>query len=251
MEDKLKAFERLLNIMDDLRLKCPWDKKQTFESLSSLTIEETYELVDAIADKNLDDIKEEIGDVLLHMVFYSRMGEEVEAFSIADALNSVCDKLIRRHPHIYGDIEVKDVNEVKKNWEKIKMGEGKKSVLQGVPNSLPALIKAQRMQEKAAQVGFEWEESSDVWLKVVEELNEFKEAEKGLDSEEATKEFGDVLFSLINYARFNDIDANRALDLTNRKFKERFEFIENNATKELTDMTLEEMDTLWNQAKKV
>lgn len=249
MEEKLKAFKRLLLIMDDLRMKCPWDKKQTFESLSSLTVEETYELIDAIEGKNYADIKEEIGDVLLHMIFYSKMGEEKEEFNIADALNAVCDKLIRRHPHIYGDIEVSDADTVKKNWEKIKMSEGKKSVLQGVPNSLPAIIKAQRMQEKAAQVGFEWSNSEEVWQKVDEEMQEFRIALDEKDKEEATKEFGDILFSLINYARFNGIDANRALDLTNRKFKYRIEYIEKKSPKMLSEMSLEEMDILWDKAK--
>ncbi len=249
MEEKLKAFKRLLLIMDDLRMKCPWDKKQTFESLSSLTVEETYELIDAIEGKNYADIKEEIGDVLLHMIFYSKMGEEKEEFNIADALNAVCDKLIRRHPHIYGDIEVSDADTVKKNWEKIKMSEGKKSVLQGVPNSLPAIIKAQRMQEKAAQVGFEWSNSEEVWQKVDEEMQEFRIALDKKDKEEATKEFGDILFSLINYARFNGIDANRALDLTNRKFKYRIEYIEKKSPKMLSEMSLEEMDILWDKAK--
>lgn len=249
MEEKLKAFKRLLLIMDDLRMKCPWDKKQTFESLSSLTVEETYELIDAIEGKNYADIKEEIGDVLLHMIFYSKMGEEKEEFNIADALNAVCDKLIRRHPHIYGDIKVSDADTVKKNWEKIKMSEGKKSVLQGVPNSLPAIIKAQRMQEKAAQVGFEWSNSEEVWQKVDEEMQEFRIALDKKDKEEATKEFGDILFSLINYARFNGIDANRALDLTNRKFKYRIEYIEKKSPKMLSEMSLEEMDILWDKAK--
>jgi XTP/dITP diphosphohydrolase len=249
MDKRLVAFQRLLDIMDDLREKCPWDRKQTFDSLSSLTIEEVYELIDAIQKKDLKGINEEIGDVMLHMVFYAKMGSEMNEFGIHDALNSICDKLIRRHPHIYGDVEVENAEEVKQNWEKIKMAEGKKSVLEGVPNSMPALIKAQRMQEKAAQVGFEWNHSDDVWDKVQEELLEFRNADIDNSREEMTEEFGDVLFSLINFARFKNIDANFALDLTNRKFKSRIEYIERNTSKQLTDMTLDEMDALWNEAK--
>ncbi len=246
---KMEAFGRLLKIMDELREQCPWDKVQTMESLSSLTVEETYELVDAIANEDLPNVKEELGDIMLHMVFYAKIGDEKGAFDIADALHSVCDKLIRRHPHIYGDIDVKDEAAVKKNWELIKMSEGKRSVLQGVPNALPALIKAQRMQEKAAQVGFEWEQTDQVWEKVEEELAEFKEAIKMEDPEKKTEEFGDLLFSLINYSRYLDVDANRALDLTNRKFKTRIEYIEANSDKPLSEMTLGEMDKLWDEAK--
>ena len=236
--------------MDDLRAKCPWDMKQTMESLSSLTVEETYELMDAIESDDLQNVKEEIGDIMLHMVFYAKIAEEQEAFDISDALNSICDKLVRRHPHIYGDVKVDDDNQVKQNWERIKMAEGKKSVFEGVPNALPALIKAQRMQEKAGQVGFEWEHSADVWAKVEEETEELKEAIQLGNEEKKTEEFGDLLFALINYARFIGVDANRALDLTNRKFKSRVEYIENHAQQPLTDMTLEEMDALWDQAKK-
>jgi len=235
--------------MDELRDQCPWDRKQTMETLSSLTIEETYELIDAIENKDLNNVKEEIGDLLLHMVFYAKIGEEQKAFTIEDALNSVCDKLVRRHPHIYGDLKVKDDIEVKKNWEKIKMSEGKKSILQGVPNALPALIKAQRMQEKAGQVGFEWENKDQVWEKVEEEMAEFKTAVQSGIHKDKTDEFGDLLFSLINYARFLDIDASRALDLTNRKFKYRVEYIEKNSGKPLSEMTLQEMDALWDAAK--
>ncbi len=249
MDPRLKAFERLLNIMDDLREKCPWDRKQTMDTLSSLTIEETYELVDAIQSKNPKDIKEEIGDILLHMVFYAKIGSETGDFDITDALESISDKLVRRHPHIYGDVQAEDADVVKQNWERIKMAEGKKSVLQGVPDSLPAIIKAQRMQEKAAQVGFEWDEAEDVWDKVKEELDEFYQAAQADEHQEMTEEFGDVLFSLINYARFKKIDCYYALDLTNRKFKRRVEYIEQYAPKALTDMTLEEMDALWNEAK--
>ena len=247
---QLNAFGRLLDIMDDLREKCPWDRKQTFESLSSLTIEETYELTDAIENQSFTDIKEELGDLLLHVVFYAKMGDEKGKFDIADALNGVSEKLIRRHPHIYGDTEVQDDQEVKRNWEKIKMAEGKKSVLSGVPNSMPAVLKAQRMQEKVAQVGFEWDTKDEVWGKVEEELSEFREAsDQNHDIDHVTQEFGDLIFSLINYARHLNIDANRALDLTNRKFKKRFEYIEQNAQKSLSEMSLEEMDELWIKAK--
>ena len=249
--DKLQAFGRLLTIMDELREKCPWDRKQTFESLRNLTIEETYELADAILNQDLPEIKEEIGDIMLHMVFYAKIAEEKEAFDIADALNAVCEKLINRHPHIYGDIEVEGEEEVKKNWEQLKLKEGKKSVLQGVPNSLPAMIKAYRMQEKTAQVGFEWEEKNQVWEKVEEELGEFKEAmNEGFSQEKKMEEFGDVLFSLINYARFQGIDPETALEKVNQKFKQRFEYIEEHAPKDLQEMSLEEMDALWNAAKK-
>lgn len=247
---KLQAFERLLIIMDELREQCPWDRKQTFQSLRNLTIEETYELADAILDDNMQDIKEEIGDLMLHMVFYAKIAEEKEAFDIADAMNAVCDKLIKRHPHIYGDVKVNNEDDVKKNWEQLKLQEGKKSVLQGVPNSLPAMVKAYRMQEKTKQVGFEWENAGQVWEKVEEELAEFKETiEKGLSQAEREEEFGDVLFSLINYARFQGIEPETALERVNQKFKKRFEYIEAHATKKLTDMTLAEMDELWNAAK--
>ena len=215
--EKLEAFGRLLDIMDELREKCPWDRKQTFESLSSLTVEETYELVDAIETQEMDDIKEELGDLMLHMVFYAKLGDEKKAFDVADVLHSVSEKLIRRHPHIYGDTEVNGEEDVKRNWEKIKMaeGNGKKSVLSGVPNALPSIIKAQRMQEKAAQVGFEWDDAADVWAKVEEELGEFKEvAERQEDQDKITEEFGDLIFSLVNYARHLNIDSNRALDLS-------------------------------------
>ncbi|HMQ62544.1 MAG TPA: nucleoside triphosphate pyrophosphohydrolase [Flavilitoribacter sp.] len=250
MQAKLDAFARLLGIMDDLREKCPWDRKQTLESLRNLTIEETYELADAILDQDLEGVKEEIGDLMLHMVFYARIGDEKGAFDIADALNAVCDKLIKRHPHIYGDLQVADDEEVKRNWEQLKLQEGKKSVLAGVPNSLPAMVKAYRMQEKTKQVGFEWENSEQVWDKVREEMEEFHEAVTlGHSSEKQEEEFGDVLFSLVNFARFRGIDPETALERVNQKFKKRFEYIEANATKDLREMTLEEMDVLWNQAK--
>ncbi len=249
MEEKLKAFQRLLEIMDDLRAKCPWDKKQTFQSLRNLTIEETYELADAIIKEDMEEIKEEIGDLMLHMVFYSKIGSETGNFDIASALNGVCDKLIERHPHIYGDIEVSGEEEVKRNWEQIKMKEGKKSVLSGVPQSLPAMIKAYRMQEKTAQVGFEWDHIDQVWEKVEEEILEFREAESRADQKDMEDEFGDILFALINYARFRGIDPESALEKVNLKFKTRFEYIEANAKDKLEEMTLEEMDHLWNEAK--
>jgi len=250
LQRKLDAFARLLKIMDELREQCPWDKKQTLQSLRNLTIEETYELADEILENNLEGIKEEIGDLMLHMVFYSKIAEEQEAFDIADAINANCEKLIQRHPHIYGDVVVKDEAEVKRNWEKLKLKEGKKSVLGGVPNSLPAMVKAWRMQEKTAQVGFEWENAAQVWEKVEEEMGEFKEAmEENHSSKKKEEEFGDVLFSLINYARFQGIEPETALEKVNKKFKYRFEYIEANATKSLEEMTLEEMDKLWDEAK--
>jgi XTP/dITP diphosphohydrolase len=251
MQEKLKAFERLLNIMDDLREKCPWDRKQTLESLRNLTIEETYELADAILEQDLDGIKEEIGDLMLHMVFYAKIGSEKGAFDIGDALNAVCDKLIKRHPHIYGDLKVADADEVKKNWEQLKLKEGKRSVLGGVPNSLPAMVKAYRMQEKTKQVGFEWENEHQVWEKVEEEMRELKETmDQDMPQEKKEEEFGDVLFSLINYARFTGIDPETALEKINLKFKRRFEYIEAHADRDLQEMSLAEMDALWNEAKK-
>ena len=250
LEKKLAAFARLLTIMEELRAQCPWDKKQTMQSLRNLTIEETYELADEIIDDNLEGIKEEIGDLMLHMVFYSKIGEEKEAFDIADAINANCEKLIARHPHIYGDLEVKDEAEVKQNWEKLKLREGKKSVLGGVPNSLPAMVKAYRMQEKTAQVGFEWENAAQVWEKVEEEIAEYKEAVAlNHSAKQKEEEFGDILFSLINYARFQGIEPETALETVNKKFKKRFEYIESKAPKRLEDMTLAEMDALWEEAK--
>jgi XTP/dITP diphosphohydrolase len=250
MQEKLDAFQRLLTIMDELREKCPWDRKQTFESLRNLTIEETYELADAILSKDLNEIKEELGDLMLHMVFYAKIAEEKNAFNIGDAINAVCDKLITRHPHIYGDVNAEDEEAVKKNWEQIKLAEGKKSVLQGVPKSLPALVKAYRMQEKTAQVGFEWENAAQVWEKVEEEINEFKETLAIENNQEKREEeFGDILFSLINYARFQNIEPETALERVNQKFKKRFEYIESNAPKSLEEMSLAEMDALWTEAK--
>ena len=247
---KAGAFLRLLDIMDDLRAKCPWDMKQTNESLRILTIEETYELSDAIMSKNDEEIKEEIGDVMLHMVFYAKIAEEKGVFDISHSLNQICEKLIKRHPHIYGDVTVENEAEVKRNWEQIKLSEGKKSVLSGVPGSLPAMVKAYRMQEKTAQVGFEWKDKMDVWAKVEEEIHEFKEVDNTMDQDRKEEEFGDILFSLINYARFEGINPETALERVNRKFKKRFEYIEDHAHVPLAEMTLDEMDDLWNLAKK-
>lgn len=254
MDERLKAFERILNIMDELREKCPWDRKQTLQSLRNLTIEETYELADAILEDDLKTVKEELGDLLLHIVFYAKIGEERKAFTITDVINQECEKLIHRHPHIYGDIEVASEKEVKQNWEKLKLKEGKKSILEGVPKSLPALVKAYRIQEKAKQVGFEWENREQVWEKVEEELEELKHHTQNPvgNRDETEEEFGDVLFSLINYARFLEIDPESALEKTNKKFIHRFQYIEEHAVnnnKNLEDMTLTEMDKLWNDAK--
>ncbi len=246
-----EAFVRLLDIMDDLREKCPWDKKQTIESLRNLTIEETYELADAIMDNDWKGIKEELGDLTLHIVFYAKIGIEQNQFTLEEALNAVCDKLIERHPHIYGDTVVENEEDVKRNWEKIKLKTGKKGVLSGVPKSLPAMVKAYRMQEKTAKVGFEWENKEQVWEKVEEEINEFREVSKGeiINPEKVEEEFGDILFSMINYARFIDVDPETALEKINKKFKYRFEYIEKNAKKSLEEMSLSEMDALWDEAK--
>jgi XTP/dITP diphosphohydrolase len=248
---EMEAFARLLNVMDDLREQCPWDKKQTIESLRNLTIEETYELADAIMEGDMKGVKEELGDIMLHMVFYARIAKEQGAFDIADSLHAICEKLVSRHPHIYGDLIVADAEEVKQNWEKLKLKEGKKSVLEGVPVSLPAMVKAYRMQEKTAKIGFEWENSDQVWEKVEEEIAEFRETiDQNFSQEKKEEEFGDVIFSLINYARFQGIDPETALEKVNRKFKSRFEYIEKKAPKPLEEMTLWEMDALWNEAKK-
>lgn len=254
---KLQAFDRLLTVMDELRENCPWDKKQTIETLRHLTIEETYELSDAIIEGNLQEIKKEIGDILLHLVFYSRIASEVKAFDITDVINSLCEKLIVRHPHIYGDVVAEDEETVKTNWEKIKLKEGNKSVLEGVPKSLPALVKAIRVQDKARGVGFDWEKKEQVWEKVEEELEEFKqefnvEPDKTIDKEKAMAEFGDLLFSLVNYARFINIDPEEALERTNKKFIKRFQYLETESAKDgkkLGEMTLAEMDVYWNRAK--
>lgn len=251
------AFQRLLEIMNTLRTDCPWDRKQTMLSLRHLTIEEMYELADAILENDLPEIKKELGDILLHIVFYAKIAEEQQAFDITEVLNTICDKLINRHPHIYGDVAVDDEDDVKQNWEQIKLKEGNKSVLGGVPQSLPALVKAYRIQEKVRGVGFDWEEKAQVWKKVEEELSEFKNEfniseEKDIDQEKAEAEFGDLLFSLINYARFLDINPENALERTNKKFIKRFSHLEKRAKEEgknLHDMSLEEMDVYWNEAK--
>jgi MazG family protein len=247
------AFIRLVGIMDDLREKCPWDKKQTEQTLRPLTIEETYELADAITDKDWKGIKEELGDLMLHLVFYAKIGAEQQQFTLEEAIHGVCEKLIHRHPHIYGDVVVKDEEEVKQNWEKLKLKEGKKSVLGGVPVSLPAVVKATRLQEKAKQVGFEWDNREQVWDKVNEETAELHEAVAANDPDKIEAEFGDLMFSLINYARFLQIDAENALERTNKKFISRFTRMEQAATQQgklLADMTLPEMDAIWNEIKK-
>ncbi len=251
-QDQLKAFDRLLTIMDELREQCPWDKKQTMESLRHLTIEETYELGDAILDKDLQEVKKELGDVLLHIVFYAKIGSETNDFDIADVCNNICDKLISRHPHIYSDVKVKDEDEVKRNWENLKLKEGKTSVLEGVPKSLPALVKASRIQEKVAGVGFDWEEPQQVFEKLQEELGELQHEINEDNQDKIEAEFGDVLFSMINYARFLKVNPENALERTNKKFITRFQYLEGKAkemNKSLKDMTLAEMDVFWNEAK--
>lgn len=248
--EKLKAFGRLLDIMDDLREKCPWDKKQTLETLRHLTIEEMYELSDAILENDKQEIKKELGDLFLHLVFYSKIGSETGDFDVADVLNEICEKLIFRHPHIYGDVKVADEEEVKRNWEKLKLKEGKKSVLEGVPTSLPALVKAYRIQEKVKGVGFEFENSKDTWSKVLEEIEEFQSE---TDTNKREQEFGDVLFSLVNYARFTGINPEDALERTNKKFLKRFQKIEQLALENgntLSELNLSEQDALWKEAKK-
>ncbi|AFL83305.1 MazG family protein [Belliella baltica DSM 15883] len=258
-KQQLEAFDRLLTIMDELREQCPWDRKQTIESLRHLTIEETFELSDAILENDMEEIKKELGDILLHIVFYAKIGDEKKAFDIKTVIDSLCEKLIRRHPHIYGDTIATDEEAVKQNWEKIKLKEkGNTSVLGGVPKSLPALIKSMRIQEKARGVGFDWEEKNQVWEKVEEEMQEFKaefnaDSDKEIDREKATGEFGDLLFSLINYARFIEINPEEALEKTNIKFIKRFQYLENAAKKtgkKIEDMTLAEMDVYWEEAKK-
>ena len=252
MNKKSKAFVRLLTIMDDLREKCPWDKKQTMDSLRYLTIEELYELSDAILDKDTDEIKKELGDILLHIVFYSRIASETNDFDITDVINSVCDKLIHRHPHIYGDVNVKDEVEVKKNWEKLKLKEGKKSVLEGVPKSLPAIVKSFRIQEKVRGIGFDWDNKNQVWEKVVEEIEELKIEIKNGNQDRIESEFGDVLFALTNYARFVNVNPEDALERTNKRFIKRFQIMEKMIYAEglsLSDMSLSEMDVFWDKAK--
>lgn len=257
MESAVNAFEKLLGIMDELREKCPWDRVQTLESLRHLTLEETYELSDAIMEKDLDGIKKELGDLMLHIVFYAKIAGEMKAFDMADVLQSINEKLVRRHPHIYGDVQVKDAGEVRDNWEKIKLTEGRDSVLGGVPHSLPALVKAYRIQEKASGVGFDWDNAGQVWDKVVEEMNEFRRevdcAEEDCDKQHLQQEFGDLLFALVNYGRFLEINPEDALEQTNRKFIRRFQYVEKGAKKSgkfLHQMSLEEMDVFWNEAKK-
>ena len=253
-KEQLEAFDRLLNIMDDLREKCPWDKKQTLQSLRHLTIEETYELGDAILENDLQEVKKELGDVLLHIIFYAKIGSETEDFDIGDVINNISEKLIHRHPHIYGDVKVQDEEEVKQNWEQLKLKEGKKSVLEGVPNSLPAMIKANRVQDKVAGVGFDWEKPEQVWEKVQEELSELNQEIENGTPESIESEFGDVLFSMINYARFIKVNPENALERTNKKFISRFQYLEEASKKlgkPLKDMTLAEMDVYWNEAKKL
>ncbi|AIY13589.1 nucleoside triphosphate pyrophosphohydrolase [Cellulophaga baltica] len=250
---QLEAFDRLLTIMDELRAQCPWDKKQTMETLRHLTIEETYELGDAILENDLQEVKKELGDVLLHIIFYAKIGSETNDFDIADVANEICDKLIHRHPHIYGDVTVANEEEVKQNWEKLKLKEGKTSVLEGVPKGLPALVKASRIQDKVAGVGFDWEKPEQVWEKVQEELQELQVEVEKKDADALEAEFGDVFFSMVNYARFLKINPENALERTNKKFIGRFQYLESKAKtlgKELQDMTLAEMDVFWEEAKK-
>jgi len=253
-EIQLKAFDRLLTIMDELREQCPWDRKQTMESLRHLTIEETYELGDAILENDLTEVKKELGDLLLHIVFYARIGSETNDFDIADVANDICEKLISRHPHIYGDVKVSNEEEVKKNWENLKLKEGKKSVLEGVPQSLPALVKANRIQDKVAGVGFDWEKPEQVFEKLKEELEELQYEVREGNQLKIEQEFGDVLFSMINYARFLKVDPENALERTNKKFIKRFQYLELKSKemgKSLKDMTLSEMDVFWEEAKKI
>lgn len=258
-EEKLKAFDRLLTVMNELRENCPWDKKQTLETLRHLTIEETYELSDAILEGDLQEVKKELGDLMLHLTFYSRIASEVKAFDMTDVLNGICDKLIERHPHVYGDVIAEDEKTVKENWEKIKLRTGNKSVLEGVPSSLPALVKAIRIQDKARGVGFDWEHKEQVWEKVEEEMGEFKNefnvaADKPIDHQKAMAEFGDLLFSLVNYARFINIDPEEALERTNKKFIKRFQYLETESAKDgkkMGEMTLAEMDMYWEKAKEL
>lgn len=254
MTERAAAFERLATIMDELRAKCPWDMKQTMDSLRHLTIEETFELADSIIENDMQEIKKELGDLMLHMVFYAKIAEEKKLFDITDVINSQCEKLIYRHPHIYSDVKVENEEDVKRNWEQLKLKEGNKSVLSGVPKSLPAMIKAMRIQEKARGVGFDWDEPHQVWEKVEEEMSEFKQAADSGDQKHMEEEFGDLLFSLINFARFKNINAEEVLERTNKKFIFRFQYLEEAAkksVKNLSDMTLEEMDVYWNEAKKL
>ncbi|MEH6658361.1 nucleoside triphosphate pyrophosphohydrolase [Leeuwenhoekiella marinoflava] len=253
-ENQLQAIDRLLTIMDELREQCPWDRKQTLQSLRHLTIEETYELGDAILDNDLKEVKNELGDLLLHIIFYAKIGSETQDFDIADVANGICEKLISRHPHIYGDVSVENEDDVKRNWENLKLKEGKQSVLEGVPRSLPALVKATRIQDKVAGVGFDWEEPKQVFEKLQEELTELQVEIDAQDQEKIEAEFGDVFFSMINYARFLKVDPESALERTNKKFIKRFQYLESKAkerNKALHDMTLGEMDVFWEEAKKL
>ena len=253
MTKRAEAFERLASIMDELRAKCPWDMKQTLESLRHLTIEETYELSDSIIDNNLPEVKKELGDLMLHLVFYAKIAEEKNIFDITEVINSQCEKLIYRHPHIYSDVKVENEEDVKRNWEQLKLKEGNKSVLSGVPRSLPPMVKSMRIQEKARGVGFDWEQPNQVWEKVEEEMGEFKQAADQNDQAHMEEEFGDLLFSLVNFARFKGINPDEALERTNKKFIYRFQYLEEAASKSgknLSDMSLEEMDVYWNEAKK-
>lgn len=254
MEEKLKSFERLLNIMDELREKCPWDRKQTMESIRNLTIEETYELADAVLQKDMTDIKKELGDILLHIVFYSKIASEEKHFDIKDVIDSLCEKLIFRHPHVFGDVDVNDdAEKVTENWEELKQKEGNKSVLSGVPGSLPALIKANRIQEKVRAVGFDWDEKEQIWDKVHEELDEVKQEVKAGNVENTEKEFGDLLFSVVNAARLYNVDPETALERTNLKFMKRFNYLEEKTIKKgrsLKEMNLDEMNEIWEEAKK-
>jgi XTP/dITP diphosphohydrolase len=253
-QQQLEAFDRLLTIMDELRVGCPWDKKQTMQTLRHLTIEETYELGDAILENDLEEVKKELGDLLLHIVFYAKIGSETKDFDMADVANGISDKLISRHPHIYGDIDVADAKEVERNWEKLKLKEGKKSVLEGVPKGLPAMVKANRVQDKVAGVGFDWEEPQQVFEKLQEELGELQHEIQANDQDKIEAEFGDVLFSMINYARFLKVDPESALERTNKKFIKRFQYLEGKAkelNKDLSDMTLAEMDVFWEEAKRM
>ncbi|MBA4746443.1 MAG: nucleoside triphosphate pyrophosphohydrolase [Muricauda sp.] len=252
--EQLAAFDRLLTIMDELREQCPWDRKQTMQTLRHLTIEETYELGDAILDNDLEEVKKELGDILLHIVFYAKIGSETQDFDIADVANGICDKLINRHPHIYGDVKVENEEDVKQNWENIKLKEGKKSVLEGVPNGLPSLVKANRIQDKVAGVGFDWEEPEQVFEKLKEELGELQEEVATNNADKMESEFGDVLFSMVNYARFLKINPENALERTNKKFIKRFQYLEGKAKeagKSIKDMTLAEMDVYWEEAKQL
>ncbi|WP_127139271.1 nucleoside triphosphate pyrophosphohydrolase [Flagellimonas oceanensis] len=252
--EQLAAFDRLLTIMDELREQCPWDRKQTMQTLRHLTIEETYELGDAILDNDLEEVKKELGDILLHIVFYSKIGSETQDFDIADVANGICEKLINRHPHIYGDVKVENEEDVKQNWENIKLKEGKKSVLEGVPNGLPSLVKANRVQDKVAGVGFDWERPEQVFEKLKEELGELQEEVEANNADQMESEFGDVLFSMVNYARFLKINPENALERTNKKFIKRFQYVEQKAKeagKSMSDMTLAEMDVFWEEAKQL